>query len=243
LIDDNYLETKQKTVLIVFQKPCDVNVDLVSNDEYTLLTNISCVFGGKSEIDEMKQLSANAVSLNDLHVELYNANNNTHQYAIIIDRGFRFKPCYELKATLVNIGDGFVKPPHSFVIVGDDIETINTYLENENTKRFIKLYSKNSLLNVNELMHVLPIFVESETVTEPEPEPEPEPERCPVCYEFFQDGEIKMGEYCAHPICSHCCDRIHQTHRYNDVKCPMCRKKWNQRRGRGRPSRILSDEQ
>jgi len=220
-------------VLIVFQKPCDGVVDLDSNDDFTLITNVSLVFGCKSEIDEMKQLSANAVSLNDLHVKSYNANNNTHQNAIIIGSGFSYKPCYELNSTLVSISDGFVKPAHHIVIVGDDIETIHNYLQNENTKRFIKLYSKNSHLNVNELMHVLPIFVE-----EPIEEPIEEPEKCPVCYEDFQDGEIEMGEYCAHPICSNCCDGLHQTHRYNDVKCPICRVNWNTRRRRGRPSRI-----
>lgn len=228
-VEDKYLETKQKTVLIVFQKPINGVVDLVSNDEFTLLTNVSCVFGCKSEIDEMKSLSANAVSLNDLHVELYNANNNTHQNAIIIGNGFSYKPCYELNSTLVSISDGFVKPAHTIVIVSDDIETIHNYLQNENTKRFIKLYSKNSQLNANELMHVLPIFVE---------EPQSEPEKCPVCWETFQDGEIEMGDYCAHPICSNCCDGLHQTHRYNDVLCPICRTQWNTRRRRGRPSRI-----
>ena len=214
-------------------------VDLVSNDEYTLLTNVSCVFGCKSEIDEMKQLSVNAVSLNELNVELYNANNNTYQQTVIVSNGFAFKPCYTLNPSLVSIGDDFNKPSRTFAVVCDDIENIYNYLQNENTKRFIQLYSKNSHLNVNELMHVLPIFVETR-VNEPvidEPVID-EPEQCPICYENFQDGEIEMGEYCAHPICSNCCEELHQTHRYNDVKCPICREKWNIRRSRGRPSRI-----
>ena len=82
-----------------------------------------------------------------------------------------------------------------------------------------------------------------ETSDEPSDEPIDEPEQCPVCWENFQEGKIEMGKFCAHPICSNCCDELHQAHRYNDVKCPMCREKWNIRRGRGRPSRILSDEQ
>jgi tRNA1(Val) A37 N6-methylase TrmN6 len=236
-VEDKYLETKQKTVLIVFQKPCDGVVNLDSNDEFTLLTNVSCVFGCKSEIDEMKSLSANAVSLNDLKVELYNANNDTHQDAIIIGNGFSYKHCYTLNPSLVSIGDGFVKPPHTIVIVGDDIETIYNYLQNENTKRFIKLYSKNSHLNTVELLNVLPIFVEP-VDDEPVDEVVDEPEQCPICYEYFQEGKIEMGSYCAHPICSNCCDRLHQTHRYNDVKCPICRVNWNTIRRRGRPSRI-----
>ena len=232
LIEDKYLETKQKTVLIIFQKPCNGVVDLNSNDEYTLITNVSLVFGCKSEIDEMKYLSANSVSLNDLHVELYNAINNNHHQAIIVSSGFNFNPCYTLNPSLVSISDEFVKPQHTIVIVGDDIETIYNYLQNENTKRFIKLYSKNSHLNTVELLNVLPIFVD---VID---EPQSEPEQCPVCYENFQEGEIEMGEYCAHPICSNCCEGLHQTYKYNDVKCPICRANWNTRRRRGRPSRI-----
>jgi len=94
---------------------------------------------------------------------------------------------------------------------------------------------------------VVEIEVDETEVDETEPEViEPvidEPEQCPVCYEDFQEGKIEMGEYCAHPICSNCCEGLHQTYRYNDVKCPICRANWNTRRRRGRPSRIQSDEQ
>ena len=170
-IKDKYLETTMKTVLIVFQKPC-VNcvVNQGKNDCFTYHSKISVMFSCPDEIKEMKSLAKGSVSVAnfDVLVRTCRLGASSAKTAgeikrtgkvILCHTGFAWKPYYTFKHSLITLNDKFVKADHALIISGTDIEYLFECLKNEKTKRFIRLYSKNSQLNImKELLYVLPVF-------------------------------------------------------------------------------------
>lgn len=157
-IQDKYLETTMKTVLIVFQKPCANSVvNVGKNDCFTYHSKISVMFSCPDEIKEMKNLAKGSVSVADFDV-LINEKTNGKKNGIWCDSGFAWRPYYTFKHSLITLNENFVKADHTLLITGEDIEYLFECLKNEKTKRFMQLYSKNSHLNIQELLHVLPVF-------------------------------------------------------------------------------------
>lgn len=155
---DKYLETKIKTVLIVFQKPCaNSRPNLVENDSFVYHSKISIMFSSADEIEEMKSLAEGCVSITDFNVSKVSAF-TTGEMIIGVSHGFHLRPYYTFESSLITIDDNFVKTDRTIYITGENLEYLFDCLQNEKTKRFMQLYSKNSHLNAQELMHVLPVF-------------------------------------------------------------------------------------
>lgn len=159
-IEDKYLETKIKTVLIVFQKPrADSCVNLVENDAFVYHSNISIMFSSPDEIKEMKDLVVDGCdTLADFNVSVTRTLNKNNKNAIWCYGGFAWRPNYTFKHLWVKYDVNFTFNAKSHFITGNNLEYLFECLKNEKTKRFMQLYSKNSHLNTQELMHVLPVF-------------------------------------------------------------------------------------
>jgi len=247
-IDDKYIETEMKTVLIIFKKPVHaVNINI--NNDFAFECNASIVFGCKYEITQMKNMHKNCVTLADINVKILNIQNKSlYTEGILIDRGHNQKSHYTFTYDLVCIDNDFIIPPNKLCIVIDDnnIRKIYDYLQNDVTHNFIKLYSKNSHLNSTELLHVLPIFIQDdekeddyeEVVDDNNNEGVGDVLTCSMCWDDLSDCNIEFGEYCAHPSCSECLKEYRKNYNYNNLRCPVCRIRWNVKRRVGRPPKL-----
>jgi hypothetical protein len=88
---------------------------------------------------------------------------------IILNRGYG-KGKYDFNYALVEIDQEYLIENHCLVIkyVGDKnkdevrelyYQIINSF-DQDKTKKFIELYFKNNAINKNELLHILPIYLE-----------------------------------------------------------------------------------
>jgi adenine-specific DNA-methyltransferase len=213
--NDKYIETQQKTILLIIQNVEKTKtIPFRNNKKYTLIKNQNIVFGIPETIDELKKLYENSNTLSDLGFkvsvgtvvwnqckniltnddsktlliyssDIKDGSLNIRHYTnpekknyiekkgltgplLVINRGYGVGR-YNFQYCLINRKEPYLIENHLITIkpCKSDLsqeEVINLYskiiksLDDEKTKKFIRLFFGNNAINTTEINYILPIY-------------------------------------------------------------------------------------
>ena len=206
--NDKYIETQQETILFIVKKGGNKK-----NDNFMMKMNDYHIFGTENSLNEIKQLSKNSTTLNDMGFVvnvgtvvwnqkkdiltndssktrlIYNSDIKQNKLSLskfkdekkknyiekegksgpllVINRGYG-RGAYTFNYCLIEGGFNYLIENHLICInytkeISNEslIEMYNKIIQslnNEKTKKFIKLYFGNNAINTTELCNILPIY-------------------------------------------------------------------------------------
>lgn len=206
--NDKYIETQQETILFIVKKGGNKK-----NDKFMMKMNDYHIFGTENSLNEIKQLSKNSTTLNDMGFVvnvgtvvwnqkkdiltndssktrlIYNSDIKQNKLSLskfkdekkknyiekegksgpllVINRGYG-RGAYTFNYCLIEGGFNYLIENHLICInytkeISNEslIEMYNKIIQslnNEKTKKFIKLYFGNNAINTTELCNILPIY-------------------------------------------------------------------------------------
>lgn len=206
--NDKYIETQQETILFIVKKGGNKK-----NDNFMMKMNDYHIFGTENSLNEIKQLSKNSTTLNDMGFVvnvgtvvwnqkkdiltndssktrlIYNSDIKQNKLSLskfkdekkknyiekegksgpllVINRGYG-RGAYTFNYCLIEGGFNYLIENHLICInytkeISNEslIEKYNKIIQslnNEKTKKFIKLYFGNNAINTTELCNILPIY-------------------------------------------------------------------------------------
>lgn len=206
--NDKYIETQQETILFIVKKGGNKK-----NDNFMMKMNDYHIFGTQNSLNEIKQLSKNSTTLNDMGFVvnvgtvvwnqkkdiltndssktrlIYNSDIKQNKLSLskfkdekkknyiekegksgpllVINRGYG-RGAYTFNYCLIEGGFNYLIENHLICInytkeISNEslIEMYNKIIQslnNEKTKKFIKLYFGNNAINTTELCNILPIY-------------------------------------------------------------------------------------
>tara|TARA_B100000073_G_scaffold238925_1_gene200069 strand:+ start:1247 stop:2446 length:1200 start_codon:yes stop_codon:yes gene_type:complete len=206
--NDKYIETQQETILFIVKKGGNKK-----NDKFMMKMNDYHIFGTENSLNEIKQLSKNSTTLNDMGFVvnvgtvvwnqkkdiltndssktrlIYNSDIKQNKLSLskfkdekkknyidkegksgpllVINRGYG-RGAYTFNYCLIEGGFDYLIENHLICInytkeISNEslIEMYNKIIQslnNEKTKKFIKLYFGNNAINTTELCNILPIY-------------------------------------------------------------------------------------
>ncbi len=206
--NDKYIETQQETIMFIVKKGGNKK-----NDKFMMKMNDYHIFGTENSLNEIKLLSKNSTTLNDMEFVvnvgtvvwnqkkdiltddstktrlIYNSDIKQNKLSLskfknekkknyidkegksgpllVINRGYG-RGAYTFNYCLIGGGFNYLIENHLICInytkeISNEslIEMYNKIIEslnNEKTKKFIKLYFGNNAINTTELCNILPIY-------------------------------------------------------------------------------------